>query len=199
MIDRQGKHKIHISCCAGFISKHKDIFVVSLSLLDTETTKWITAMPDHLHPGYWVWTMKNLFGIGMEDKQVLVFNEKSINNKDARGHSNSTSSNGIGLGVLTWNILISTHRGSLPRQAINTRDIDYSQYHGCWWPGNASKVSTTRNYLSYIYVQWTHLCSWGISHETRGSYNPSWSISCVLMVWRPKESRNVETRIFQDT
>ena len=140
MIDMQGKHKIHISCCAGLISKQKDIFVVSLSLLDTETTIWITALPGYLHPWYWLWRIK----------KVLVFDEKSINSKDARGHSSTISSNGIGLGVLTWNILISTHRGSLPHQAISTRDIDYSQYHGCWWPGNASKVSHTRNYLSYI-------------------------------------------------
>ena len=100
MIDRQGKHKIHISCCAGFISKHADIFVVSLSLLDTETTKWITAMPDHLHPGYWVWTMKNLFGIGMEDKQVLVYNEKSINNKDAR--ATATAPAAMVLALVFW-------------------------------------------------------------------------------------------------
>ena len=50
MIDMQGKHKIHISCCARFISKHEDVFVV-----DTETTKWITALPSHLHPRYWLW------------------------------------------------------------------------------------------------------------------------------------------------
>ena len=39
---------------------------------------------------------------------------KSINNKDARSHSNRIRSNGIDIGVLTCNILISTHRGSLP-------------------------------------------------------------------------------------
>ena len=72
----------------------------------------------------------------MEDKQVLVFNEESINNKDAKGHSNDIWNNGIGLGVLTCNILISTHPGSLPHQAISTHDIDLSQYPGCWWPGN---------------------------------------------------------------
>ena len=55
MIDMHDKHEIHISCCPGFISKHKDIFVVSLSFLDTETTKWITALPDFLHPWHILW------------------------------------------------------------------------------------------------------------------------------------------------
>ena len=43
MIGVQGKNEIHISCCAGFILKHKDIFVFSLSFLDTEMTKWTTV------------------------------------------------------------------------------------------------------------------------------------------------------------
>ena len=59
----------------------------------------------------------------MEDKQL---DEKIINNKDARSCSNSTSSHGIGLGVLTWTILISTYRGSLPRKAISTFIFDCS-------------------------------------------------------------------------
>ena len=67
----------------------------------------------------------------MEDKQVPVFNEERIDNKDARSHSNRIRSNGIGLGILTCNILISAHHGSLPHWAISTHDIDYNQYHGC--------------------------------------------------------------------
>ena len=60
----------------------------------------------------------------MEDKQVLVFNEESINNKDARSHSNRIRSNGIGLGVVVSNILISAHHGSLPHQAISIMGAD---------------------------------------------------------------------------
>ena len=42
----------------------------------------------------------------MEHKRVLVFDEKSVGNKDARSHSNNISSNDIGPTVLTENILI---------------------------------------------------------------------------------------------
>ena len=168
MIDMHDKHKIHISCCPGFISKHKDIFVVSLSSLDTETTKWITALPDFLHPWHILWRIN----------RSLCSMRKVLTTKDARGHS--ISSNGIGLDVLTWNILITTHRGSLHRHAISTRDIDYSQYQGCWWPSNASKVSTTRNYVSCIYVGSRHLFSWDIlmKHNDliihHGQYHVCW-------------------------
>ena len=39
--------------------------------------------------------------LAMEHKQVLVFGEKNIDNKDARSHSNSISSRIIGPAVLT--------------------------------------------------------------------------------------------------
>ena len=38
----------------------------------------------------------------------------------------------------------------------------------------------------------SHLYSLEFSHETQGSYYPSWSIWCVLMVRRPNESHSVE-------
>ena len=141
LIDVQGKHRFRISCCGGFLLKTKYIGIFTI-------TSW-----------YWNDKMDHCVSmpsasmiLTMEDWQVLVFNEESINNKDARSHSNKIRSNGIGLGVLISNILISAHHGSLPHQAISTHDLDYGQYHGCWWPGNASKVSTTSNCLSYIYV-----------------------------------------------
>ena len=189
IIDVQGKHKIHISFCGGF--SLKTLWYICIFTI----TSW-----------YWNGKMYHCVArpsasmiLTVGDKQVLVLNEESINNKDARSHSNRIRSNGIILGVLTCNIRISIYHGSWPHQATSTHGIDYSQYHGCWWPGNASKVSTTCDCLSYIYVGSTHLCSWDFSHEAQGSCYPSWSISCVLMAWRPNESRNVETRIFKET
>ena len=93
----------------------------------------------------------------MGDKLVLVFNEKSINNKDGRSHSNRIRSNGIGLCVLTCNILISIHRSSLPIQGVSTHDIDYNEYHGCWWPGNVNKVSTC---IIQFWIRMVHCCIW---------------------------------------
>ena len=50
----------------------------------------------------------------MEDKQVLVFSEKSISNKDSRSHSNRIRSNGNWPWCPDLQYSDSTHRGSLP-------------------------------------------------------------------------------------
>ena len=147
------------------------MYVFSLSHLDTERAKWITALPGRPFAS---------MILSMEDKQVLVFDEKSINNKDARSCSNSISSNNISLGVLIWNILISTHRGSLPCQAIPTHDIDYSQFHGCF-DGPAMQVKfqpqgtfPTKMKDKHIFVVGTFLMKHKDLIILHGQYHVCW-------------------------